>query len=83
MSRKPMFTKGFVSPFSSGVLHGIHIDQGAIIQSGAVVYGEIPPYAFAGGNAAQVFQFREVAHFLKLQAEWKALSDKLCNLGEE
>ena len=58
-----------------------HIGEGAIIQAGAVVHGEIPPYAIVGGNPAKVFKYRDIEHFQKLKAEGKVFSDKVyCDL---
>lgn len=53
------------------ILPGTKIGEGAIIQGGSVVHGEIPPYAIAGGNPAKVFKYRDVDHFLKLKSEGK------------
>ena len=53
------------------ILPGTKIGEGAIIQGGAVVHGEIPPYAIAGGNPAKVFKYRDIEHFKKLKAEGK------------
>lgn len=53
------------------ILPGTKIGEGAIIQGGAVVHGEIPPYAIAGGNPAKVFKYRDIEHFNKLKAEGK------------
>ena len=53
------------------LLPGTHIGEGAIIQGGAVVHGEIPPFAIAGGNPAKVFKYRNKEHFLKLKNEGK------------
>ncbi|MBP5699215.1 MAG: acyltransferase [Alphaproteobacteria bacterium] len=53
------------------ILPGTKIGEGAIIQGGAVVHGEIPPYAIAGGNPAKVFKYRDIEHFKKLKAEQK------------
>ena len=33
------------------------------IIAGAVVHGEIPPYAIAGGNPAKVFKYRDIELF--------------------
>lgn len=41
------------------LLPGTHICEGAIIQMGSVVHGEIPPCAIAGGNPAKVFAWRD------------------------
>lgn len=51
------------------VLPGVHIEEGAIIQAGAVVVNDIPAYAIAGGNPAKVFKHRDQEHFEKLKRE--------------
>lgn len=56
------------------ILPGTKIGEGAIIQGGSVVHGEIPPYAIAGGNPAKVFKYRDIEHFKKLKAEGKILN---------
>lgn len=53
------------------LLPGTTIGEGAIIQAGSVVHGNIPAYAIAGGNPAKVFAQRDVEHFLRLKAEGK------------
>lgn len=53
------------------ILPGTKIGEGAIIQGGSVVHGEIPPYAIAGGNPAKVFKYRNIEHFKKLKSEGK------------
>ena len=58
------------------ILPGTHIGEGAIIQAGAVVHGEIPPCAIAGGNPAKVFKYRDIEHFNKLKEEKKFLTAK-------
>ncbi len=55
------------------ILPGAKIGEGAIIQGGSVVHGEIPPYAIAGGNPCKVFKYRDIEHFKKLKAENKFL----------
>ena len=59
------------------ILPGTRIGEGAIIQAGAVVHGEIPPYAIAGGNPAKVFKYRDIEHFKRLKEEGNVLSDEL------
>lgn len=49
------------------ILGGVHIGEGAIIQAGAVVVNDIPPYAIAGGNPAKVFKYRDKEHFWELK----------------
>lgn len=53
------------------LLPGTKIGEGAIIQAGSVVHGEIPPMAIAGGNPAKVFAWRDRDHFERLKAEGK------------
>ena len=51
------------------ILPGSKIGEGAIIQAGAVVHGEIPPFSIAGGNPAKIFKMRDINHFKKLKSE--------------
>ena len=51
------------------ILPGAKIGEGAIIQAGSVVHGEIPPMAIAGGNPAKVFANRNVEHFHELKEQ--------------
>jgi len=51
------------------ILPGTKIGEGAIIQAGSVVHGEIPPCAIAGGNPAKVFKYRDIEHYNKVKAE--------------
>ena len=51
------------------ILPGAKIGEGAIIQAGAVVHGDIPPLAIAGGNPAKVFKYRNAEHFAELKSE--------------
>lgn len=51
------------------LLPGTKIGEGAVIQAGSVVHGEIPPMAIAGGNPAKVFAWRDREHYEKLKAE--------------
>ena len=53
------------------ILGGVTIGEGAIIQAGAVVVKDIPPYAIAGGNPANVFKYRDKEHYESLKAEGK------------
>ena len=60
------------------ILPGTVIGEGAIIQAGAVVHGEIPPFAIAGGNPAKVFKYRDIEHYKKLQSEGKYANLENC-----
>ncbi len=51
------------------ILPGTKIGEGAIIQAGSVVHGEIPPCAIVGGNPARVFKYRDKEHFYALKAQ--------------
>ena len=51
------------------ILPGTKIGEGAIIQAGSVVHGEIPPCAIAGGNPAKVFAWRNKEHYAKLKSQ--------------
>ena len=55
------------------VLPGTKIGDGAVIQAGSVVHGEIPPLAVAGGNPAVVFKYRNEEHFKQMLEEKKFL----------
>ncbi len=49
------------------ILGGITIGEGAIIQAGSVVVGNIPKYAIAGGHPAKVFSSRNIKHYQDLK----------------
>lgn len=53
------------------LLPGTNIGEGAIIQAGSVVHGEIPPLAIAGGNPAKVFSQRDRDQYERLKSEGK------------
>jgi acetyltransferase-like isoleucine patch superfamily enzyme len=55
------------------VLGGVEIGEGAIIQAGAVVVKNVPPYAIAGGNPAQVFKYRDIEHYNDLKSKKRFL----------
>ena len=59
------------------LLPGTHIGEGAIIQAGSVVHGEIPPLAIAGGNPAKVFAWRNQEHYRQLKAAGKYIKHDL------
>ena len=49
------------------ILPGTHIGEGAIIQAGSVVHGEIPPFAIAGGNPCRPFSQRNKERYLQFK----------------
>lgn len=53
------------------VLGNATIGEGAIIQAGALVIGDIPPLAIAGGVPAKVFKYRDKEHYETLKKEGK------------
>jgi acetyltransferase-like isoleucine patch superfamily enzyme len=44
--------------FGAMILAGAAVGDGAIIASGAVVFEDVPPFAVAAGNPAQILRFR-------------------------
>ncbi|MFD9615365.1 CatB-related O-acetyltransferase [Streptomyces sp. NPDC059083] len=58
--------------YNSLIMPGVHIGDGAIIATGAVVTSDVPPYTIVGGNPAQVvkqrFPDQDVARLLR--AAW-------------
>lgn len=44
--------------FRATILSGVHIGQGAIVASGAIVTKDVPPYAIVGGIPAKVIKYR-------------------------
>lgn len=67
------------------LLPGTHIGEGAVIQAGSVVQGDIPPCAIAGGNPARVFAVRDIEHYnkLKVAAGGKPVEIKAAAVGAE
>jgi chloramphenicol O-acetyltransferase type B len=50
------------------VMPGVTIGEGAIIQAGSVVVGDIPACSIAGGHPARVFKMRDRDHYDRLKA---------------
>lgn len=53
------------------ILPGTKIGEGAIVQAGSVVHGNIPKLAIVGGNPAKIFKYRDSDHYEKLKSEGK------------
>ncbi len=49
------------------VLPGSHIGEGAIVQAGSVVMGNVPPCAIVAGNPAKVIGWRDIEHYNRLK----------------
>lgn len=67
------------------ILSGVHIGQGAIVATGAVVTKDVPPYAIVGGVPAKVIKYRfssEVVEQL-MQLDYGKLTDELIHEHEK
>ncbi|MGB5913053.1 MAG: acyltransferase [Promethearchaeia archaeon] len=53
------------------ILGGVRIGEGAIVQAGSVVAKDIPKYAIAGGQPAEVFKYRDIDHYERLKRDKK------------
>ena len=49
------------------ILPGAHIGEGAIVQAGSVVMGNVPPCAIVAGNPAKVIGWRDLDHYNKIK----------------
>ena len=61
------------------ILPGTHIGEGAIVQAGSVVMGNIPPCAIAAGNPAKVIGWRDMEHYNSIKT---AMGEKPVVVGE-
>lgn len=54
------------------ILPGVTIGDGAVVAAGAVVFGDVPPYAIVAGNPAKVvtYRFDEDQREALLQIRW-------------
>lgn len=44
--------------YGATIMSGVHIGQGAVVATGAVVTKDVPPYAIVGGVPAKVIKYR-------------------------
>lgn len=51
------------------ILGGVTVGEGAIVQAGALVVKDVPPYAIVGGNPAVVIKNRNIEKFLELKSK--------------
>ena len=58
--------------FEALIMPGVKIGDGAVVAAGAVVTGEVPPYAIVGGNPARVIKQRYSADVVAelLEIRW-------------
>lgn len=49
------------------ILANCIVGEGAIVQAGSVIVGDIPRLAIVGGNPARVFKYRDSLHYEKLK----------------
>lgn len=49
------------------ILPGVSIEEGAIVQAGAVVVKDVPKHGIVGGNPAKIIKYRDVEHYEKLK----------------
>lgn len=65
--------------YNATILSGIHIGQGAVVASGAVVVHDVPPYSIVGGVPARIIKKRftdEVIEYL-LRFDYSALKQEV------
>jgi len=53
------------------VLGGVEIEEGAIIQAGAMVHKNVPKGAIVGGNPAKIIKYRNLDNYDKLKKSGK------------
>lgn len=69
---KPVTIKDFVWCGANVIiLSGVTIGEGCVIGAGSVVTKDIPDYAIAAGNPAQVIKYRNIERYNRLKSEKK------------
>lgn len=71
--------------YDSKILSGVTVGQGAVIAAGAVVSGDIPPYAVAAGVPARVIKYRfekDIIDYL-LTLDYSKLTEEMVREHEE
>lgn len=56
---------------NTSIVPGITVGEGAIIAMGSVVTRNVPKYAVAGGNPAEVIKYRDINRYEELKADSK------------
>lgn len=64
--------------YGSTIMSGVHIGQGAVVATGAVVTKNVPPYAIVGGVPAKVIKYRFSSDMIEelLKVDYGKLSEK-------
>lgn len=60
------------------IKQGVHISDGAVIGSGAIVTADVPPYAIVGGVPAKIIKYRFDVDVIKdlVESKWWDMDDE-------